>query len=71
MSKDDIEYYRERASTERNRAAVSPTEEIADAHLKLATMYENLLDRLERAEGAQDLEPMPRTAQQSPPDTLR
>jgi hypothetical protein len=71
MSKDDIEYYRERAATERNRAAASATEEIADAHLKLAIMYENLLKRLERGGTAQDLQPIPRTVLQSPPDRLR
>jgi hypothetical protein len=65
MSKDDIAYYRERALTERNRATASPTEDLAEAHLKLAKMYENLLERLEREEGAQDLEPLPRTAERA------
>ena len=71
MSKDDIGYYRERAATERNRAAASPTAEIAEAHLKLAVMYENLLERLESVGAAQDLEPFPHIVRQSPPDTLQ
>ena len=71
MSSEDITYYRERVSTERNRAAVAPSEAIADAHLKLAAMYENLLERLEQTAAIQDLEPLPRTDQQSRPDTLR
>jgi rubrerythrin len=71
VSKDDIEYYRERAATERNRAAASPTEEIADAHRKLAMMYENLLERLERAGAAQDIEPISRTVAQLHSDSFR
>jgi hypothetical protein len=71
MSKDDIGYYRERAAIERDRAAASRTAEIADAHSKLAVMYENLLGRLERVGAAQDLEPIGLTVLQSPPDTMR
>jgi hypothetical protein len=57
MSSTDISYYRERAAAERARASESTSPEVAQAHVTLVTMYENLIDRLERAEGAQDLEP--------------
>lgn len=71
MSSDDIAYYRERAATERNRASTAPTDDIAAAHRKLAVMYDNLLKRLERAQTAQDLEPLPRISQPTPPDMLQ
>lgn len=69
MSSEDIKYYRERAATESNRTATAPSPEIADAHAKLATMYQNLVERLERSQPAQDLEPLPRSAEQAQSDT--
>lgn len=57
MSQEDLQYYRERAITERNRAATSPSPEIATAHEKLAVMYQNLVERLERSQPTQDLQP--------------
>lgn len=60
MSSADIDYYRQRAATERKLAAEAPSDIIADAHLKLATMYENLVERLAPTE-AQDLTPSPPT----------
>ena len=71
MSSEDIAYYRERAATERSRASSAPTDAIAEAHRKLALMYENLLERLERAQTAQDLAPLPHTSQPTPPDMLQ
>jgi hypothetical protein len=64
MSGEDLTYYRQRAVTERTRANGAPSKEIAEAHLKLAMMYENLLEGLERAASAQDLSPCPHTAPQ-------
>jgi hypothetical protein len=63
MSQEDLQYYRERAITERNRAATAPSPAIAAAHDKLAIMYQNLVERLERSQPAQDLQSPARIAQ--------
>jgi hypothetical protein len=65
MSDDDITYYRKRAATERSRATDAPTDELKAVHLKLAIMYENLLDRLDQSGTAQDLEPPAHTQEQA------
>jgi hypothetical protein len=50
MSSEEIETYRGRAATERSRAAMAPSEALAEAHRKLAIMYENLVERGGRQE---------------------
>jgi hypothetical protein len=35
---------------------------VAQAHLTLVTMYENLIERMERGEWAQDVDPVPPAA---------
>lgn len=57
MSSGEIEYYRRRSATERSLAANAPSPKIAAVHAKLAIMYEELVARLSRASGLQDLEP--------------
>jgi hypothetical protein len=46
MSSEDINYYRQRANTERSRATDAPTPEIARIHLKLASLYEDLIHKM-------------------------
>ena len=65
MSDDDITYYQRRAAVERSRAGDAPTDELRAVHLKLAIMYENLLERLKQSGTAQDLEPPPHTQEQA------
>jgi hypothetical protein len=62
MSSEDIPYYRQRAAAERVRAAEAASPEVAQAHLTLVTMYENLIERMERGEWAQDVDPVPPAA---------
>lgn len=69
MSSDEIEHYRQRAADERTRAAASPTHELAQAHLNLAIMYENLVERLGRSAQAQDVLLILRTEQPPRSDT--
>lgn len=71
MSSDEITYFTERAATERARGLTAPTEEIAAVHEKLAGLYIDLVARLERTQAAQDVQPLPRTQQRVPPDTLQ
>ena len=44
MSSDDINYYRERARVERERASESSSEDIAEIHEELARLYEALVE---------------------------
>jgi hypothetical protein len=46
MSSEDINYYRQRAETERSRAKDAPTPEIAGIHLKLASLYEDFIRKM-------------------------
>jgi hypothetical protein len=54
---DDIPYYREHAAKARLAAEAANISNVAEAHLKLVIMYENLVDRLLEAQGAQDVQP--------------
>jgi len=40
----DVEYYRERAATERDRAKSAAQPKIAAIHLELASLYERLIE---------------------------
>ena len=40
----DVEYYRERAAAERARAKAAAQPKIANIHLELASLYEQLVD---------------------------
>ena len=44
MSADDVSYYRQRAQTERERAKLSSSEDIAEIHEELARLYEALIE---------------------------
>lgn len=44
MSPNDIAYYRQRAADERALAKAAPLPAIADIHLELACMYENIVE---------------------------
>ena len=44
MSSEDISYYRERASVERDRAKSSSSADIAEIHEELARLYEALVE---------------------------
>jgi hypothetical protein len=45
MQLDDVEYYRARAATERERAEMSANAEVAAIHLELAIQYEALVEQ--------------------------
>lgn len=47
MSLEDLNYYRRRAAIERSRAEDAPTPVIASVHMKLAGLYEELVNRVE------------------------
>ena len=44
MSADDLEYYRQRAKDERERAELSSRSDIAEIHEELARLYEALIE---------------------------
>ena len=44
MSQSDIEYYRQRAEAERERAKLSDRAEIAEIHEELARLYDALVE---------------------------
>lgn len=44
MSSDELNYYRERAQIERQRAAESTNPHVVEIHRKLAGLYEQLVD---------------------------
>jgi hypothetical protein len=46
MYSEDINLYRQRAETERSRATDAPTPEIAEVHLKLASLYEDVIHKM-------------------------
>ena len=43
MTTDEVDYYRERAQEERDRAGACTDEFAAEVHEKLATLYEDLI----------------------------
>ena len=47
MSSSDIEYYRQRASAERQLAEAARDAKIAELHEELASLYQRMLDALE------------------------
>ena len=59
MSLEDVDYYRKRAAKAREVARIAATPAIAEAHMKLAIMYENLIERALEAQSVQDVDPLP------------
>jgi len=45
---EDLEYYRQRVIIERQRASTAPNQAIARVHMKLADLYEELVETAER-----------------------
>lgn len=62
MSKEDIAHYHKRITEERDRAAKAKSKDVAQAHLMLVTMYENLVERMERDGAATSGDAVPRPA---------
>lgn len=45
MSSNDIEYYRQRATTARKLALAADRQEVAEIHLELARLYDALVNQ--------------------------
>jgi hypothetical protein len=45
VSSNDIEYYRQRATTERKLALAADRQEVAEIHLELARLYDALVNQ--------------------------
>ncbi|WP_344695415.1 hypothetical protein [Sphingomonas rosea] len=55
MPSEDIAYYQQRASVERDRAKSAPTAEIAAIHEQLSAHYENVIASLRRGAESSDV----------------
>lgn len=66
MQPSDLDYYRQRAIVERDRASTAPTEVIAAVHERLAAGYEELIELHEAGSTRTNLHLVPSADQHEP-----